>query len=88
MAVIILGLIIIIFLTHVYYHDLSTPKENKSTAFFSLGRRYFSFNYALPLSFNENDSKEIVKYKKISNNLLYIFYGLLTLAFIYILVTD
>jgi hypothetical protein len=83
MSIVIL-FILILFFVHSYYYDLATSDSKKSTVFFSLFRRIFSFRYMLPLSIDGKDSQLMAKYKKIANYSLYAAYCLFVIAMAYI----
>lgn len=76
--------LIILFFVRVYFFDLVKRQNSKTNIIGSLFRRYFSFEYLLPLELEDNDSETIVKNKKSGNKALYAFYILLGLMILII----
>jgi hypothetical protein len=73
----------IVFGLRVYYYQRAIGNKKIESVFFSLNR-IISLEYLLPIKEKDNDSKEVIKWKKSSNLYLNLFY--ISIAFTFILV--
>lgn len=70
-------ILILLFFVRVYFLALVKRGNSKTNIVGSLFRRYFSFEYLLPLELKDSDLETIVKNKRLGNKFLYAFYILL-----------